>query len=74
MNRPATDAARGSALIITMCIIIALLIFSAGFMLSPWHDSFLTHRVYRGAVAFNLAEAGVEYVYHAMNADAELSD
>jgi hypothetical protein len=72
MKKPRTETARGSAVIITMCLMLALLIFSVGFVLLPWQEYILNNRVYRGAIAINLAEAGVDYACWAVNSAGEI--
>lgn len=72
MKKPRIEAARGSAVIITMCLILALLIFSTAFVLLPWQEYILNNRVYRGAIAINLAEAGVDYACWAVNSAGEI--
>ncbi|MEJ2745946.1 MAG: hypothetical protein P8123_09735, partial [bacterium] len=67
MKKPRTETTRGSAVIITMCLILALLIFSVAFALLPWQEYLLNNRVYRGAIAINLAEAGVDYACAVVN-------
>lgn len=67
MKKPRIETERGSAVILTMCLILALLIFSVAFVLLPWQEYILNNRVYRGAIAINLAEAGVDYVCAAVN-------
>ena len=73
MKTPKAAARRGSAMIIALCLIITLLIFGGAFLLLPWQEYVFNHRVYQGAVALNLAEAGVDYVYHEMNLDPQLA-
>lgn len=64
-----SDPQRGSAVITALVLAAVTAIVAASFVSRAAHEARLANRSFYGAVALNLAEAGIEEAMHALNAN-----